>query len=300
VLLFILYLLPWRLKDEAQEAAVVIEGAQLLFSFGLFSDGAAMDVDTQALVDHNVKASGKIPFQIVDLNGALADLRFVENFLPGVLDLFHGVGAKRRVGMSDVARLASAFARGGTYLDLDVFLFRPVPFDPDCVHVFVEHVATGLEGPPFPEKYFERIANFAFSGPRGHPFFLHVLKEIMRRWNVLRVKEEWVDKDVLAVTGPDSFTNVAHEMAAAADAKLRAAAASDATAGGLYLPLPPISAVSSPDVVGCVRVHPKEEADVTFRHLLHGAWRQRYTKPRVFERIAAVLGIRDWFVTWAL
>uniref|UniRef100_A0A0G4H9P2 Alpha 1,4-glycosyltransferase domain-containing protein n=1 Tax=Chromera velia CCMP2878 TaxID=1169474 RepID=A0A0G4H9P2_9ALVE len=269
-----------RGTQQPSAAYAHLTHARILYSYGLFSNSssqqspaellATMPSDALWVVRHNTRVSS-LPSEVVGREGALQDLHLVEEEVPGVTEMFHDLGKKRRVAQSDVARIANVWARGGLYLDVDVVLRAPPPLTAGRVDAFVEHVVDAsrlLKEPyvPFAERHPTRVCNYAFAGPARHPFFLRVLRETLKRWEFLRSKEHWTDEDVMAVTGPDVFTNAVHEFEPQEE----------------------------------VMIHSKESTDAVLKHLHYGSWREGLGgrgQWRIFEQMISFFGLRDILVS---
>jgi mannosyltransferase OCH1-like enzyme len=116
----------------------------------------------------------------------------------------------------DIMRYLIVYHCGGTYLDADIVLKKPLANITANECFFIENIVPISRNNP---GYYEpirkgvlehpiRIANYAFSSKPKHPIFLEVLAEIRRRMFIQRAPKR--DYDVLYLTGPDVVTSVIH------------------------------------------------------------------------------------------
>ena len=118
----------------------------------------------------------------------------------------------------DIIRYLIIYHCGGTYLDTDVLLRKPLSNITANECFFIENIVPLSRNNP---GYYEpirkgvlehpiRIANYAFSSKPKNPIFLEFLAEIRRRMFIQRAPK--CDYDVLYLTGPDVVTSVVHIM----------------------------------------------------------------------------------------
>ena len=126
----------------------------------------------------------------------------------------------------DIIRYLIIYHCGGTYLDADVILRKPVSKITANECFFVEKIITNVTGhearyQPIRKGIPEhpvRIANYAFSSKPKNPIFTEILTEIRRRMHVQSAPKN--DYDVLYLTGPDVVTTVVHRLAAVSKIKI--------------------------------------------------------------------------------
>ena len=118
----------------------------------------------------------------------------------------------------DIMRYLIVYHCGGTYLDADIVLKKPLADITANECFFIENIVPISRNNP---GYYEpirkgvlehpiRIANYAFSSKPKNPIFLEVLAEIRRRMFIQRAPKR--DYDVLYLTGPDVVTSVIYTM----------------------------------------------------------------------------------------
>lgn len=108
---------------------------------------------------------------------------------------------------ADFFRAAVVYLQGGFYLDMDMHCYQSL--DNLRTHdlvLAVEKVLSQKAGTTPEHKHAQRIANYAFGGAAGHPFFLDLLDAAVR--NSGRPVRN--THDVLESTGPGLLTNVYH------------------------------------------------------------------------------------------
>ena len=114
----------------------------------------------------------------------------------------------------DIMRYLIVHHCGGTYLDADIVLKKPLANITANECFFIENIVPLSRNNP---GYYEpirkgvlehpiRIANYAFSSKPKNPIFLEFLAEIRRRMYIQPAPKR--DYDVLYLTGPDVVTSV--------------------------------------------------------------------------------------------
>lgn len=174
--------------------------AKILYSYGLFSCDP-MPEKMKKNIKHNKNVT-QLEYYILGQEEVDEDLKIVENVVPGITNSYHRI--PRGVGKSDLARMVSLYVMGGHYADLDVAFHHKPSVKTNAVTLYTESFS-------FTDKHSTRIANYALSAPKEHPFILAVIKEIVNRINK-NSKQNWSDRDVLFTTGPDVITCVYHEQ----------------------------------------------------------------------------------------
>jgi mannosyltransferase OCH1-like enzyme len=126
----------------------------------------------------------------------------------------------------DIIRYLIIYHSGGTYLDADIILRKPLEKITANECFFVEKIITNVTTH---EARFEpirkgipehpvRIANYAFSSKPKNPIFMEILTEIRRRMHIQSVPKN--DYDVLFLTGPDVVSTVVHRLATVSKIKI--------------------------------------------------------------------------------
>jgi mannosyltransferase OCH1-like enzyme len=126
----------------------------------------------------------------------------------------------------DIIRYLIVYHCGGTYLDADVLLRKPLSNITANECFFVEKIITNVtahearyqpirKGIP---EHPVRIANYAFSSKPKNPIFMEILTEIRRRMYIQSAPKN--DYDVIYLTGPDVVTTVVHRLAAVSKVKI--------------------------------------------------------------------------------
>lgn len=126
----------------------------------------------------------------------------------------------------DIIRYLIIYHSGGTYLDADVILRKPLEKITANECFFIEKIITNVanhesryepirKGIP---EHSVRIANYAFSSKPKNPIFIEILTEIRRRMHIQSAPKN--DYDVLYLTGPDVVSTVLHRLAAVSKIKI--------------------------------------------------------------------------------
>ncbi len=126
----------------------------------------------------------------------------------------------------DIIRYLIIYHSGGTYIDADVILKKPLENITANECFFVEKIITNVanhearyepirKGIP---EHPVRIANYAFSSKPKNPIFIEILTEIRRRMHIQSAPKN--DYDVLFLTGPDVVSTVVHKLAAISKMKI--------------------------------------------------------------------------------
>ena len=126
----------------------------------------------------------------------------------------------------DIIRYLIIYHSGGTYLDVDVLLKKPLKNITANECFFVEKIITNVanhdaryepirKGVP---EHPVRIANYAFSSKPKNTIFIEILTEIRRRMHLQPSPKK--DYDVLYLTGPDVITTVVHRLSAVSRMKI--------------------------------------------------------------------------------
>jgi len=126
----------------------------------------------------------------------------------------------------DIIRYLIIYHSGGTYLDVDVLLKKPLQNITANECFFVEKIITNVanhdaryepirKGIP---EHPVRIANYAFSSKPKNPIFTEILTEIRRRMHIQPSPKN--DYDVLYLTGPDVVTTVVHRLTVVSKMKI--------------------------------------------------------------------------------
>ena len=118
----------------------------------------------------------------------------------------------------DIMRYLIVYHCGGTYLDADVVLKKPLANITANECFFIENIVPpSRNNPGYHEPIRKgvledpiRIANYAFSSKPKNPIFLEFLAEIRRRMFIQRAPKR--DYDVLYLTGPDVVTTIIHAV----------------------------------------------------------------------------------------
>jgi mannosyltransferase OCH1-like enzyme len=109
----------------------------------------------------------------------------------------------------DIFRMFIVYLHGGFYLDMDVFLMKPLDDLLDNGIVFSEEkTLTAYEMQLSHHKYDVRIANYMFGGARKHPLLLHFALLALSNYS----KPVLQENDILETTGPGLLTNFYHEQ----------------------------------------------------------------------------------------
>jgi mannosyltransferase OCH1-like enzyme len=109
----------------------------------------------------------------------------------------------------DLFRVVVVYVSGGFYIDLDIACHSSL--EPLCKYrcVLGEEKTLGPEQMVHPgHRHALRVANYMFGSVPRHPFWLDVLKEMLRQAERNIVSED----DVLESTGPGLWTNVYHRV----------------------------------------------------------------------------------------
>jgi mannosyltransferase OCH1-like enzyme len=118
----------------------------------------------------------------------------------------------------DIMRYLIVYHCGGTYLDADIVVKKPLSNVTANECFFIEKIVplnrnnAGYHE-PIRRGVFEhpiRIANYAFASKAKNPIFLEILAEVRRRMYIQPAPMR--DYDVLYLTGPDVVSSVIHTM----------------------------------------------------------------------------------------
>jgi inositol phosphorylceramide mannosyltransferase catalytic subunit len=164
--------------------------------------------------DSNVRQEYDLYFKSIKEHHPLWDIKIyddgearqmVVDHLPELIPVYDGYGLN--IQRTDMFRLAVVYLYGGFYMDMDMLCYKSL--DELCHHKLVlgeektmtleECASLGIEHPL-------RIANYMFGGMPGHPFWLDVLNEAVKRSPKAIIHEA----DVLDTTGPGLLTDVYH------------------------------------------------------------------------------------------
>ncbi len=126
----------------------------------------------------------------------------------------------------DIIRYLIIYHSGGTYLDADVILRKPLEKITANECFFIEKIIKNVanhesryepirKGIP---EHSVRIANYAFSSKPKNPIFMEILTEIRRRMHVQSVPKN--DYDVIFLTGPDVVSTVLYRLASVSKIKI--------------------------------------------------------------------------------
>ncbi|RAI00234.1 hypothetical protein DLJ53_21245 [Acuticoccus sediminis] len=127
---------------------------------------------------------------VYDLEGARARIAAMADpvWLKHFDDAFHPSM------QADIFRVLELYHHGGTYVDADMTLVRPIPYAPPTVPLFAQWVSETRQN----------VANWFLSSPPNHPAFAAILQRIGE--NLATAKREadgsFVKSNLLKLTGP--------------------------------------------------------------------------------------------------
>jgi len=131
----------------------------------------------------------------------------VRRELPHVLSVYDNYPTK--IQRVDLFRAAAVYVSGGFYLDLDIECHKPL--DALCEYRCIlgeESTLDFAEVAGIGDGNVLRVANYMFGSEPGHPFWLDLLDEMLRRAGRTIVSEH----DILECTGPGLLTDVYHRV----------------------------------------------------------------------------------------
>jgi mannosyltransferase OCH1-like enzyme len=109
----------------------------------------------------------------------------------------------------DIFRMLIVYLHGGFYLDMDIFVFKPLDDLLDNGIVLCEEKRLTSNEMNLPHhKYDLRVANYMFGGVRKHPFLLDFALSALSNYH----KPVLCENDILETTGPGLLTNFYHEQ----------------------------------------------------------------------------------------